>query len=106
MVVDGALIKKLAKSTGLPELRLLAQQNKEQYVLKKDLIEIVRTRIMKQKESIQSARESKKTNSGRNRLPDPTKEEFEALSPSEQLKVKNRIWQRQSRFNRKITKKP
>lgn len=99
-VISKGLAEQLYKSTRNAKLKVAMKRSP--VLITKELHEVLKNKVIMGKESISKARAARKTGGGRPRLPIP--ENSENLSREEKLRLYNRIKQRESRYNRGITK--
>jgi hypothetical protein len=102
-VLSQELAESLLKTTRNKRLKKII--DKGSFTITSNIRDEIFSKIKELKTNMEKARElAPKTGAGRKRK-DYTDEELEALSPEEKKRYKNAKWQRQSRFNRGLTKK-
>lgn len=101
VVITRELAEQIARSTRNAALKTLIDSGKA-IIVTKELKENLTKRLKDLSSHAADILSKRTSKGGRHRLPDLMPEEIEKLSPSELLKYKNRIWQRESRQRRDV----
>lgn len=98
VAVSRDFAEELYKSTRNADLKeLLAKSTKDVIVLKRDLIDRIKSRLTQLNNHADTIRGQRKGKGGRKALPEPTAEELEKYTPEQLLRYKNRKWKRDER---------
>lgn len=98
IVIPKKLARELYNSTKNSSLnKLIANATDNTIVVTQEVKQQVAARLRQQISQANTIRNNRTSKGGRKRLPEPTAEEIEKMSPAERLKYNNRIWKRNER---------